>query len=412
MRDRIADALVFTPMKLQFGRFGPAVHRILVLILVWGWPDVSASGQEVVRHTLRDPVAVAPRIFGHVSGLFELSDRRLVIADDLAQWVFLVDLTRATAVQLGKQGSGPGRYKFPRALLPLGGDSVALEDVGSGWLIVVRADGTVGGSVGFSTRSGAKPMPDDRPVAGDALGRLYAVEDSSYTRKGPKADSAPITRWKAGTGVRSTVGYLRQLPPEPGPSFPGKPQRGFEVAPQLAVAADGRMAIYRVSPYSVELIGPTGNRANGKPIPYRRYRIGAPDTLMWYEELQRPRPAVAITPSGAFQVDLFPFAPSGPVIWPRFLPPFQGGAGRFAPDGQLWIQRSVPVGQPALLDVVDGKGRLVAQISAPQGSRLLGFGRSGVFLATREPGQREGVRLYHDPLQVDHQDTPPRRFPR
>ncbi len=412
MRDRTAAALVFTPMTLRFGPFRPAVRRILILILVSGWPGVSASGQEVVRHTLRDSVAVAPRSFGHVSGLFELPDQRLVIADDRAQMVFLVDLTRATAVQIGKQGSGPGRYKFPRALFPLGTDSVAIENVGSGWLIVVRANGTVGGSVGFSTRPGAKPMPDNGPVAGDTMGRLYAVEDSTYTRIGPRADSAPITRWKAGTGVRSTVGYLPQPPPDPGPRYPGKPQRGFEVWPQLAVGADGRMAIYRVSPYSVDLIGPTGKRTNGKPIPYRRYRIGAADTLMWYEDLARPRPAVAITPSGALQVDLFPFRPSGPVIWPRYLPPFEGGAGCFAPDGQLWIQRSVPVGQPALLDVVDGKGRLVAQISAPPGSRLLGFGRSGVFLASPEPGQREGVRLYRDPLQVDHQDTPPRRFPR
>ncbi len=385
-------------MTLQYGRFRPPVHGSLVLILAWSWPEVPASGQEVARHTLGAPVAVAPRVFGHVSGLFELPDRRLVIADDLAQSVFLVDLTQATAVQLGKQGSGPGRYQFPRRLLPLGSDSVAIEDVGSGWLLVVRANGTLGGSVGFSTRPGGKPMPDEHPVAGDTLGRLYAVEDSSFTRKGPRADSAPITRWKAGTGVRSTVGYLPQLPPEPGPSFPGKPQRGFEVPPQLAVGADGRMAIYRVSPYSADLIGPTGKRTNGKPIPYRRYRIGAADTLMWYEDLARPRPAVAITPSGALQVDLFPFGPSGPVIWPRYLPPFEGRA-RFAPAGLLWIQRSVPAGRPALLDVVDGKGRLVAQISAPQGSRLLGFGRSGVFLASREPGQREGVRLYHDPTR-------------
>ena len=366
-----------------------------------------AFGQGVARYTLARRVSIVPHLFSHVTGVFELPDKRLVVADEGNRSVFLVDVGRGTTVPLGPGGKDVAQYKFPRSLLPLGADSVGIEDVGSNHLIVVRPDGTIGGIVGLSDQP---PRGDEvyaaPPIAGDTLGRLYSVEDSAFSRRDPNAASSPVMRWAAGTTARVAIAYLPFASPLSEARSQGR-TRAFAVRPELAVRSDGCVAIVHVNPYQVQLIAPSGITVAGNPIRYRRYSVTSADTLRWREERRRLRPAVAQTPGGRFVVDMFSFDPSGPVEWPQHLPPFEADAVRFAPDGHLWIQRSVPTGRSALVDVIDGQGHLVARVAAPKGGRLIGFGGANVILSVRR-GQQEEVEIFRNPIPLSQRISTPR----
>jgi hypothetical protein len=70
------------------------------------------------------------------------------------------------------------------------------------------------------------------------------------------------------------------------------------------------------------------------------------------------------------------------VEWPATLPAFSG-TPRLGPEGDLWVQRSVPAAfKRERYDVFDRAGRLVRQIEFPEGRRLIGLGQ-GVLYAVR-----------------------------
>ncbi len=64
-------------------------------------------------------------------------------------------------------------------------------------------------------------------------------------------------------------------------------------------------------------------------------------------------------------------------------PPFVPGGAWTTPEGELWVQRSVPSGSLTTYDVFDDQATRVKQIVLPQGRLLLGFGR-GVLYAVVE----------------------------
>jgi hypothetical protein len=66
--------------------------------------------------------------------------------------------------------------------------------------------------------------------------------------------------------------------------------------------------------------------------------------------------------------------------WPDVKPAFASESVRVDPSGYVWVERQVSAGDATLLDVFDGEGRHVAEVTAPPGSSVRAFGDGTVYL--------------------------------
>ncbi|MEX0599781.1 MAG: hypothetical protein WD205_03990, partial [Rhodothermales bacterium] len=91
-----------------------------------------ASAQPIASDTvlLNRPDATLPQRAGftNISGLREISDGTVLVADRAEHRLLLVDWESGTVRQIGRDGKGPGEYEVPRSLYPLAGDSTLLTD--------------------------------------------------------------------------------------------------------------------------------------------------------------------------------------------------------------------------------------------------------------------------------------------
>jgi hypothetical protein len=60
--------------------------------------------------------------------------------------------------------------------------------------------------------------------------------------------------------------------------------------------------------------------------------------------------------------------------WPETKPVFPSDGVVAAPDGKVWVERSVPAGAALVYDVFGAQGEVVSKVSLPAGRRLLGVG--------------------------------------
>lgn len=369
-------------------------------LLGWCLAVLPMQGPTQVRSIQLDARSSHP--FNRITAIHELPDGRVVVVDVNDEQVLLVDFSRSTVAPLGRKGSGPGEYRVPRGLLRLGGDSIGIRDIGNKRILVVTSSGKFGGILGsFGTRvSDTKPtVPGTDPTESDALGRLYGDAGSRFVAYDALPDSGPIVRWRVGATTRDTVAYLPYLPKEFRVARPGEGEHALATDPDFTVGSEGQIAIVHVEPYRVELIDTKGTRIKGKPIGYDRIRVSEEHKRLWREAQQRPVPMIMMTPGGKVSVDLRTIPIQEPVHWPTYLPPFANHAARFAPDGMLWIHRNVPLGQPEVFDLIDQHAMLIGQVTAPSGSRVVGFGKAHVYMARVDPDDQEFLERYTLPAR-------------
>ena len=70
----------------------------------------------------------------------------------------------------------------------------------------------------------------------------------------------------------------------------------------------------------------------------------------------------------------------GALEWPAAKPPFVENGVWVTPEGEMWVERSVPAGSPRIMDVFDTAGVLKSQVVLPAGRRVTGFGPGVVYL--------------------------------
>jgi hypothetical protein len=90
------------------------------------------------------------------------------------------------------------------------------------------------------------------------------------------------------------------------------------------------------------------------------------------------------------------FGPPPPAEedWPDELPPFLANAAVFAPDGMLWVRRTTAAGEPATYDVIDPAGRVVQKVVLEKRAKLLGFGKSSVYVLRVDEDDLQYVQRY------------------
>jgi hypothetical protein len=88
-----------------------------------------------------------------------------------------------------------------------------------------------------------------------------------------------------------------------------------------------------------------------------------------------------------------------PLEWPEYLPPFLDRALRFAPDGMLWVERTVPADAAPVHDVIDAEGRVSYRVSLPKKTRLVGFGANSAYLVRIDDDDLEYLQRYRLPTR-------------
>jgi len=359
----------------------------------------NASAQNVPMRRFSIPEATSIEGFTKVSGIHELRDGRLVVVDERDKLVHVLDSGLAGMRQLGRQGAGPREYGSPSRVYALGGDSCAIDDMQNARMLIVRSDGTLGGTTdryGRGRGANARNRPAATVHATDARGYFYAQAPPSGN--GPGGSYAALLRWRANsqavdTMVRLPLADLKPLTRGDGGIRAYEPPGPFATHTQWAVASDGRIAVVNHQPYRVDIVMPDGSRRQGPAIAFKPLRLTNAHKDEWRKEAAAPR-LTLITREGRRTVQSVSWPVQEPKAWPDYLPPFLPDALHCAPNGHLWVERTTLPGSGRQYDVFDRYGRLVERASIPVGRKLIGFGENAVYLIRRDDLDLEYVERY------------------
>ncbi len=360
---------------------------------------------------LTAPNATVEEAFSMIGGLRELPDGRVMVADPLGQVLVIVDLTTGVADTIGRVGQGPEEYRQPDGIFPLPGDSTLLVDLGNARLTAL------GPSFGFGPTMPIAQGDPGRPGLGggmlfllprqvDARGRLYLQGTGLGRPGGALPDSAPVMRFDRASQRIDTVAVvkIRELRRQ---SSGGANNRSVSIqqvplspADGWAVAPDGRIALVRANPYSVEWHHPDGRVVRGPQIAYDPVPIRRAEKEEWVNRSSGGLRIGVNINNGQRQMS---FSRGGPAArnreldqysWPDRKPAFNAEAVRVTPDGTLWVERSRPAGQHAVYDVFGPDGELRTQITLPAGRQVIGFGNGVVYTMVRDEFDLQYLERY------------------
>ncbi len=303
----------------------------------------SGTLAEMQQQSLGDAQAVFPEPFSRIVGLRELSDGRVLIADQLERHVSFIDFASGEVDRVGRRGQGLGEYESPRGLFPLSSDASMLVDFGTMRMTRVEPNGRLTESWPLiSTDDGIRIV---RPTASDALGHVYHSSAGTFLRArqpGPApTDSAPVLRWNLETDTPDTVATLYaplavssssgrrggggfSFNIAGGARITGFQRRPFLPRDSWTVTADGRVAVVRASEYRVDWYAPDGRETSGPVVDYDRIRITQAEKEAWADQ------------QGSQQMTMRMLGGSG------------GGSRTFQAPRPAWRKSSFPSSSPPL----------------------------------------------------------------
>ena len=384
----------------------PGALATAVLLTAIGGAGVSAAIAHPVRSPLEDnPVAGLPpahetldgKTFGGIRSVRELADGRVLVSDVLERRLYVTDFRSDEVRSLGHIGTGPGEFRYPGFLYPLGPDSTLFTDQTAHRAFLMVGDGhpeNLGAADRLITRLGAEPL-----WGADHFGRVLAVEGFSYP-----GDRLAMSRVEADS-LRLLLTTGSVLDREPGRHetiaevggqgrFGGWRQLQFGeryyTSPLAAEAQawlfwDSWIVVAHPDPYRVDWRRPDGEWVRGDALPFDR--VPATDRQKCFAATRDRNPDACDRPGLARSLVNLPS--------PDHVPPFvmerhdrttPGGiAVQPAPNGMLLIMRTLMVDVPGRrYDVIDRTGSRRGTIHLPENQFIVGMGSSSLYVATEE----------------------------
>ena len=180
-------------------------RRFLLSVLLASQP-IGLAAQTTVP--IGRPNLEYPEAFSSITGVRELADGRVIVADSRERTLQLIDLRTGAVKAIGREGRGPGEFLAIIGLLPQPGDQTLLIDAGNRRCLRLGADGSVVETLGLprlsspsSQQAGAPPAAPISSLAllpprgTDDRGRLYFEPFSMRPSAAPGGDSTVILRW-------------------------------------------------------------------------------------------------------------------------------------------------------------------------------------------------------------------------
>ena len=343
--------------------------------------------------------------FSCISGLRELSNGRVIVADAREKTVQLIDLRSGAVTKIGREGQGPSEWAAPSGLFAGAGDTTLLWDQGNRRFLVIHPDGTPGRTFTTYAPSGGGVALITPPRGVDRLGRIYMAGPDFAPGAGgapTAADSAPILRFDPRSGKTDTLGYIRNPRPDIQTQSAGGRSLVMIMAPNpmlpqttWTVAPDGRVAIVRPEPYQVDWLGVERTKSTGPAIRYQRLPVtqadkeAVPPVNNCLTTISIGGPARGggggAVPSTGRGMERRVAPPRDD--WPEYKPPFLAsgrGVGSVvtAPNGDVWVLRSRPAGDEVpTYDIFDAKGQVTGRVALPKKTTFVGFGNGTIYLS-------------------------------
>ncbi|HLA88805.1 MAG TPA: hypothetical protein VJL28_00045 [Gemmatimonadaceae bacterium] len=350
--------------------------RVLAFLAAALAVPLGAPAQKIADLPLRPPDAKLAEEFSRIAYVREIGDGRLLVTDDKDRRLVVADFRTGIVSPISRNGEGPGEYRNPRGLLPLGGDSTLLvDDMNRRWLVLVGAAVVL-------------TLPPETSL----IGALNAVADGadrsghvlvSRTSGGNPGDSGLLLRgWRA-TGRVDTIARLRSAAQDARyvTNVDGSGNARLSMFLRMPAAgeqgilfADGWIAIARLVPYRVEWRAPDGRSTLGPTLPAELPTFDEREKRAFVEREAKT------TGRAARSIEEIP------VWWP-VVPPFEGSRGAFLaePEGKLLVRRTPTViHAETRYDVVDRRGALVGRVTMPANHRIVGFGSRSVYVAVTD----------------------------
>jgi hypothetical protein len=370
----------------------------------------AAVAQQVPTVPLGRPTATFEEPFTNLMSVRELPGGRVIAVDPRDKIVSLIDLASGSTTKIGREGSGPGEYQFPRVALAMPNNETFLADPQQSRFLRLDAAGKVLETVSFPTGTG----PGMQIVGSDAQGRIY-WEGSSFGGGGgltfnsndgggiQSKDSVPVIRWDPRANKLDTLMTVK------GPQMKAQVSGGsnartvmirsqpFTSRDGWGVAPDGRVAVARATPYRVDTRTAAGQQRAGAPVGVAPLPVTDRDKEDFLKGM-RNAPMMMRTVGGNGAA---PPAPPAPKVedyeWPVNKPFFDPNSVRMSPAGELWALRSRPAGDPVpVYDVFGADGRLVRRVSFPEKTKLVGFGEGTVYAVRTDEDDLQYLERYRD----------------
>jgi hypothetical protein len=381
-----------------------------LLLFSFALPTVASAQAKIA---LGKPDGESPEGFTNISSIRELPNGKVLVADRVDKVVQLVDLVSGSATRVGREGSGPGEYSLPLALIPQPDGSTLLQDPLNRRFLVIGPDGKPGAFADLpkppTTGQGPGMMLSVTNMQGaDARGRIYFPGSPFSFETGTQLDSVPIYRWDRTTSKLDTVAFYK-LPPgnasmnRSGGNFAVRigGSKVFTPAEAWAVTGDGRIARLTPAPYRVVWYDAPGRSAMGPVQPWTPIKVGEAEKEQVREARKRNRPmTISIGPGGGAP----PPGARSPQIGvdePEFeetMPPFGTGGVIGTPDGEVWVLRNRPASEKSpVYDVFDRTGALAKQVTLAPNSRIVGFGKGTVYVAKSDEDDLQYLQRFRKP---------------
>lgn len=390
----------------------PMVNPFAMVVLALALAP--ALEAQTPTRTLSKPDFTLDETFTSVTGLRELSDGRLIIADGREKTLRAFDPRTGSSTAVGREGSGPLEWSMVSRLYAMPGDSTLMEDSFNDRYFLVGPDAK---PVGTFRLPDASPAVYARLIGYGGRGQMIFERERSSGEPGPRAGAvgiADILRFDRATQRLDTIGRLDK--PKGEVSF-ARTLSGSQVqlvtnmplaALDLAVVApDGRVAIVRGGEYRVDWFQ-NGRLTRGPAASAPRIRVTQAEREAFLKSQVRTGSIVtrvqgapastsgSASPRASGAIVVPPSALEMPdATWPDYKPPFLANGAMSDREGRVWVLRTRAHDDPIpTYDVFDGGGRLVERVVLPKGTRLVGFGVGTVYLARPDEDELLTVERY------------------
>ena len=311
-----------------------------------------------------------------------------------------MDFRSGEVRSVGSIGDGPGEFRYPGFLYPIGADSTLLTDQSTHRAFLVVGDGYPE-NLSAATLLIAR-LSTEAPWGIDRFGRVLGVEGFGYS-----GDRLAMSRVEADSlRILLTTGSVFSWEPGDYETVAevggqgrlggwGRTQFGarrYYTSPLSTEAQawlfwDGWIALAHPEPYRVDWRRPDGEWVRGEALPFEPVPVTGPARCF---ALTGDRdPAACDEPNVARRMDGLPSADRLPPfvmerLWQNRTTP-GGIALQPAPNGSLLIQRTLMADAPGRrYDVVDRTGSLRGAIVMPENRTIVGSGSTSLYVVTKD----------------------------